>query len=185
METETEIIKGHQVRYVWDSDGLKWYVIKDLAEACGMAVYRTITSRLKKTRPTWIRTSVIITGVKRKSKRKMTIYDARFLDSFCVLRRIKKAEGQLYCFTPKASDTVYKFGRTDDFDKRKNSYMGFNKPKRVLFVVDVKDQRAKEKVMLNFLNKSSEFFKREDLGDEWFESSLSPEKIKSAVFSVL
>ena len=120
-----------------------------------------------------------------KSLRTQTVMDASYVESFMTGRRVKQKKGQLYCFTPKASDSVYKFGRSDNWAKRKKSYAGFNKPKKILFVVEVDDQRAMEKVMLDLLNESAQFFKREDLGDEWFESSLAPEEVKRVVLAAI
>ena len=95
----------------------------------------------------------------------------------------KQKHGHVYCFVPNGDANIIKVGRANDWKDR--GYMGLNKPKEVIFVETVPDQRRVEAILKKFLSSHVDFQQRYDLGKEWFQTKLSPTEVKRILLPIV
>jgi hypothetical protein len=95
----------------------------------------------------------------------------------------KQKHGVVYCFVPIGDSHVIKIGRTVDWKKR--WYIGFNKPRLLICIEPTPDMRKSEALLKSYLISHSDFLQRLDLGDEWFQTSLTPEEVKKIVQPIM
>jgi hypothetical protein len=110
---------------------------------------------------------------------------AKETDLLAIVPRLKhyQKHGFVYCFVPIADSRVIKIGRTVDWKNR--GYMGFNKPRLMICIEPTQDMRKSEALLKSYLISHSNFLQRRDLGEEWFQTSLTPEEIKNIVQPII
>ena len=95
----------------------------------------------------------------------------------------KQKHGVVYCFVPIGDSHVIKIGRAADWKKR--NYIGLNKPRLMICIEPTPDMRKSEALLKSYLISHSDFLQRLDLGDEWFQTSLTPEEVKKIVQPIM
>ena len=182
MKFVETVWKSHKVIMATDEHGMNWFQAKSISKNIGIVNSRSTTQRIiKDLSPNAVSKHVF----KIDNKRFMTIWNEDAVKFVNARKRTKQIHGEVYCFIPIGGTNVYKFGRTDNWVNRQKSYMGFNKPKHIVFVRKVENQYSVEKDLLKYLGEHPHFTQRNDLGDEWFESSMSIAEVKNGVLTFL
>lgn len=81
-------------------------------------------------------------------------------------------KGFIYCFTTHENPNIIKAGHThQEVSKRMRGYLGPTKPRTMIFTHEVDDSVEAEKMMLKLMCQTVSIFQRQDLGNEWFETT--------------
>ena len=81
-------------------------------------------------------------------------------------------KGFIYCFTTHENPNIIKAGHThQEVSKRMRGYLGPTKPRTMIFTHEVDDSVEAEKMMLKLMCQTVSIKQREDLGNEWFETT--------------
>ena len=163
-------------------DGVKWYHLGDVVKLQGVQNPRQIAQRIRVTHPEHI---TKMRALDARNQNRLTAWVTKTAVDNIRARSNKQRTraGEVYAFTPIGADNIVKVGRTQNWAKR--TYTGLNKPKHVILVRHVEDMFATEKTMIQGLMAHKEFTHRCDLGNEWFETSLSIGDIKKTVCLLL
>ena len=81
-------------------------------------------------------------------------------------------KGHIYCFNTHENPNIIKAGHTQqEVQKRLRGYLGPTKPRHIIFTLKVDDSVEAEKMMLQLMRQCISLTHRDDLGNEWFETS--------------
>lgn len=81
-------------------------------------------------------------------------------------------QGYIYCFNTKENPNIIKAGQTQqDVKQRLRGYIGPTKPRHIFFQEKVDDCIKAETMMLDLMCQCVSLTKRNDLGNEWFETN--------------
>ena len=116
---------------------------------------------------------------------RQTLTFAKETDLIARSQRMNRQQkhGDVYCFVPIGDSHVIKIGRAADWKKR--NYIGLNKPRLMICIEPTPDMRKSEALLKSYLISHSDFLQRLDLGEEWFQTSLTPEEVKKIVQPIM